>query len=112
MISSAGFPLQAWLGPTSLSSLLSPPEQDLPSFLQVAARLTVLIVGGEASTLSIWDLAAPTPRIKAELTSSAPACYAPGRQSWPPRSASPAAAMATSWSGTCRQTMVRVGGAL
>jgi len=35
-----------------------------------------LVVGGEASTLSIWDLAAPTPRIKAELTSSAPACYA------------------------------------
>ncbi|XP_072213435.1 transducin-like enhancer protein 2 isoform X2 [Excalfactoria chinensis] len=35
-----------------------------------------LIVGGEASTLSIWDLEAPTPRIKAELTSSAPACYA------------------------------------
>ncbi|KAM6113610.1 transducin-like enhancer protein 1 [Phoenicopterus ruber ruber] len=35
-----------------------------------------LIVGGEASTLSIWDLVAPTPRIKAELTSSAPACYA------------------------------------
>ncbi|ESO94593.1 hypothetical protein LOTGIDRAFT_161296 [Lottia gigantea] len=35
-----------------------------------------LIVGGEASTLSIWDLAASTPRIKAELTSSAPACYA------------------------------------
>ncbi|KAK2710087.1 transducin-like enhancer protein 3-B isoform X3 [Artemia franciscana] len=35
-----------------------------------------LIVGGEASTLSIWDLAAPTPRIKAELTLSAPACYA------------------------------------
>lgn len=33
-------------------------------------------MGGEASTLSIWDLAAPTPRIKAELTSSAPACYA------------------------------------
>nr|XP_033810890.1 transducin-like enhancer protein 1 isoform X2 [Geotrypetes seraphini] len=35
-----------------------------------------LIVGGEASTLSVWDLAAVTPRIKAELTSSAPACYA------------------------------------
>lgn len=35
-----------------------------------------LLVGGEASTLSIWDLASPTPRIKAELTSSAPACYA------------------------------------
>uniref|UniRef100_K7FCY3 TLE family member 2, transcriptional corepressor n=1 Tax=Pelodiscus sinensis TaxID=13735 RepID=K7FCY3_PELSI len=33
-------------------------------------------VGAEASPLSIWDLAAPTPRIKAELTSSAPACYA------------------------------------
>merc|ERR1719266_1806495 len=35
-----------------------------------------LLVGGEASTLSIWDLAAPAPRIKAELTSGAPACYA------------------------------------
>ena len=35
-----------------------------------------LVVGGEASTLSIWDLAAPNPRIKAELTSAAPACYA------------------------------------
>lgn len=35
-----------------------------------------LVVGGEASTLSIWDLASPTPRIKAELTSGAPACYA------------------------------------
>ena len=38
--------------------------------------MRTLIVGGEASTLSIWDLAAPTPRIKAELISSAPACYA------------------------------------
>ncbi|CAH1796328.1 unnamed protein product [Owenia fusiformis] len=35
-----------------------------------------LIVGGESSALVVWDLAAPTPRIKAELTSSAPACYA------------------------------------
>lgn len=35
-----------------------------------------LIVGGEASRLSIWDLASPTPRIKAELISAAPACYA------------------------------------
>ena len=36
-----------------------------------------LIVGGEASTISIWDLtAAPTPRIKGELSSQAPACYA------------------------------------
>jgi len=34
-----------------------------------------LIVGGEASTLSIWDLNSPTPRIKAELNSMAPACY-------------------------------------
>ncbi|XP_065059502.1 transducin-like enhancer protein 4 [Rhopilema esculentum] len=35
-----------------------------------------LIVGGEASMLTIWDLAASTPRIKTELTSNAPACYA------------------------------------
>jgi len=35
-----------------------------------------LIVGGEASTISIWDLGGPTPRIKGELPSSAPACYA------------------------------------
>lgn len=35
-----------------------------------------LVVGGEASIISIWDLAASIPRIKAELTSSAPACYA------------------------------------
>ncbi|XP_012164601.1 protein groucho isoform X5 [Bombus terrestris] len=35
-----------------------------------------LIVGGEASQLIIWDLASPTPRIKTELTSAAPACYA------------------------------------
>lgn len=35
-----------------------------------------LVVGGEASTISIWDLASPTPRMKAELTSTAPACYA------------------------------------
>jgi groucho len=33
-------------------------------------------VGGEASTISIWDLGGPTPRIKGELPSSAPACYA------------------------------------
>ncbi|XP_054160322.1 transducin-like enhancer protein 4 [Oppia nitens] len=35
-----------------------------------------LIVGGEASTICIWDLGASIPRIRAELTSSAPACYA------------------------------------
>jgi len=35
-----------------------------------------LVVGGEASNLSIWDLASPSPRIKAEMPSSAPACYA------------------------------------
>lgn len=33
-------------------------------------------MGGEASVVTIWDLAAPTPRIKAELNSNAPACYA------------------------------------
>ena len=33
-------------------------------------------MGGEASVLTIWDLAAPAPRIKAELNSNAPACYA------------------------------------
>jgi len=35
-----------------------------------------LIVGGEASTISIWDLGGPTARIKGELPSAAPACYA------------------------------------
>ena len=35
-----------------------------------------LIVGGEASVISIWDLGSATPRIKAELTSQATACYA------------------------------------
>lgn len=35
-----------------------------------------LIVGGEATQLCIWDLASPTPRIKAELPSAAAACYA------------------------------------
>lgn len=44
--------------------------------MKLLPDMRTLIVGGEASTLSIWDLAAPTPRIKAELISSAPACYA------------------------------------
>ncbi len=35
-----------------------------------------MIVGGEASTISIWDLTQSSPRIKGELTSQAPACYA------------------------------------
>lgn len=35
-----------------------------------------LIVGGEASTICIWDLGGSPPRIKTELTSNAPACYA------------------------------------
>ncbi|CAK8676937.1 unnamed protein product [Clavelina lepadiformis] len=36
-----------------------------------------LLVGGEASNLSIWDLAAgPSPRLKGELKSGALACYA------------------------------------
>jgi len=77
MISSAGF-LQAWLEvpPTVLVSL---PSQNRDNYIRSCKLLPdgrSLIVGGEASTLSIWDLAAPTPRIKAELTSSAPACYA------------------------------------
>lgn len=35
-----------------------------------------LIVGGEASTISIWDLTCSPPRVKGELNSQAPACYA------------------------------------
>nr|XP_039270593.1 transducin-like enhancer protein 4 [Styela clava] len=35
-----------------------------------------LLVGGEASTLSIWDLAAAKPCIKGKLVCDAPACYA------------------------------------
>jgi len=35
-----------------------------------------MIVGGESSTLTIWDLGSPTPRTKGELNISAPACYA------------------------------------
>lgn len=35
-----------------------------------------LIVGGETNTLYLWDLGASTPQIKAQLPSSATACYA------------------------------------
>ncbi|KAH9413035.1 TLE family member transcriptional corepressor groucho [Dermatophagoides pteronyssinus] len=35
-----------------------------------------LIVGGEASTITIWDLGLSSPHVKGELNSSAPACYA------------------------------------
>lgn len=35
-----------------------------------------LLVGGEANTLSIWDLGGPKPCRKAELPCTAPACYA------------------------------------
>jgi len=35
-----------------------------------------LVIGGEADALSIWDLEGPTPRMKGELKSEAPACYA------------------------------------
>jgi len=35
-----------------------------------------LLVGGEASKLSVWDLNSNPPRVKAELTCSAQACYA------------------------------------
>ncbi|XP_011819515.1 PREDICTED: transducin-like enhancer protein 2 [Colobus angolensis palliatus] len=66
------------LGPTP-SPCFSPRPQNRDNYIRSCKLLPdgrSLIVGGEASTLSIWDLAAPTPRIKAELTSSAPACYA------------------------------------
>uniref|UniRef100_A0A8D2NE63 Groucho/TLE N-terminal Q-rich domain-containing protein n=1 Tax=Zonotrichia albicollis TaxID=44394 RepID=A0A8D2NE63_ZONAL len=62
-----------------LALLPVPPVQNRDNYIRSCKLLPdgrSLIVGGEASTLSIWDLAAPTPRIKAELTSSAPACYA------------------------------------
>lgn len=61
----------------SKSPTLSPQQRD--NYIRSVKLLPdgrTLIVGGEASNLSIWDLASPTPRIKAELTSSAPACYA------------------------------------
>ncbi|OON21504.1 WD domain, G-beta repeat protein [Opisthorchis viverrini] len=35
-----------------------------------------LLVGGESSILSVWDLGSPSPRRKCELNFSAPACYA------------------------------------
>ncbi|VDP92950.1 unnamed protein product [Echinostoma caproni] len=35
-----------------------------------------LLVGGESSVLSIWDLGSASPRAKCELNFSAPACYA------------------------------------
>ncbi|TPP67412.1 Transducin enhancer protein 3 [Fasciola gigantica] len=35
-----------------------------------------LLVGGESSVLSIWDLGSSSPRAKCELNFSAPACYA------------------------------------
>ncbi|PKK27645.1 transducin-like enhancer of split 3 [Columba livia] len=53
-----------------------PPCRDKTFIQNLNPDGRTLIVGGEASTLTIWDLASPTPRIKAELTSSAPACYA------------------------------------
>lgn len=65
--------------PPCLALLPVAPVQNRDNYIRSCKLLPdgrSLIVGGEASTLSIWDLAAPTPRIKAELTSSAPACYA------------------------------------
>lgn len=61
------------------SPLLFPLLQNRDNYIRSCKLLPdgrTLIVGGEASTLTIWDLASQTPRIKAELTSSAPACYA------------------------------------
>ena len=71
-----------WGGPVGEGqphTVASLPPQNRDNYIRSCKLLPdgrSLIVGGEASTLSIWDLAAPTPRIKAELTSSAPACYA------------------------------------
>ncbi|XP_041918571.1 LOW QUALITY PROTEIN: transducin-like enhancer protein 3-B [Alosa sapidissima] len=66
--------------PHSLSSLPPAHLQNRDNYIRSCKLLpdgVTLIVGGEASTLTIWDLASQTPRIKAELTSSAaPACYA------------------------------------
>lgn len=62
--------------PYTLASLASQNRDNYIRSCKLLPDGRSLIVGGEASTLSIWDLAAPTPRIKAELTSSAPACYA------------------------------------
>lgn len=68
------------VGFLSFGSLLcSSLEQNRDNYIRSCKLLPdgrTLIVGGEASTLTIWDLASQTPRIKAELTSSAPACYA------------------------------------
>ncbi|KAF6776866.1 hypothetical protein AHF37_04016 [Paragonimus kellicotti] len=36
----------------------------------------MLLVGGESSTLSVWDLGSSSPRRKYELSFTAPACYA------------------------------------
>ncbi|KFP55910.1 Transducin-like enhancer protein 1, partial [Cathartes aura] len=66
-------------GGEGVNGVLPPAPQNRDNYIRSCKLLPdgrSLIVGGEASTLSIWDLAAPTPRIKAELTSSAPACYA------------------------------------
>ena len=64
---------------TRIDSFLSSVQQNRDNYIRSCKLLPdgrTLIVGGEASTLTIWDLASQTPRIKAELTSSAPACYA------------------------------------
>ncbi|KAI0982059.1 hypothetical protein GJ496_002121 [Pomphorhynchus laevis] len=38
---------------------------------------STIVVGGEANMIVIWDVGCPSnPKVKAELTSSAPACYA------------------------------------
>uniref|UniRef100_A0A8C2CLQ5 Groucho/TLE N-terminal Q-rich domain-containing protein n=1 Tax=Cyprinus carpio TaxID=7962 RepID=A0A8C2CLQ5_CYPCA len=56
---------------------ISQPGSKSPvSQLDCLSRCLEYLLTWEASTLTIWDLASQTPRIKAELTSSAPACYA------------------------------------
>uniref|UniRef100_A0A8D2PR50 TLE family member 3, transcriptional corepressor n=1 Tax=Zosterops lateralis melanops TaxID=1220523 RepID=A0A8D2PR50_ZOSLA len=69
-------PMRAPGLPSSLASIPGGKPDNYIRSCKLLPDGRTLIVGGEASTLTIWDLASPTPRIKAELTSSAPACYA------------------------------------
>lgn len=68
--------MHKWRYLTGLTLVIQRSLFDIIRSVKLLPDGRTLIVGGEASNLSIWDLASPTPRIKAELTSSAPACYA------------------------------------
>ncbi|BHF61589.1 Transducin-like enhancer protein 4 [Sparganum proliferum] len=58
---------------TSLSCLKS---DDYIRSIKMAQDGNLLVVGGEASVISLWDLGGPTPRPKGQLKSLAQACYA------------------------------------